>query len=60
MKGQTSIKFEDRRTVFSLSIPAKLLERKRHNTPTDVKEFSLPANTWGIAIDDSKVQESPR
>jgi len=56
MKGQASIKFEDKRTVFSLSIPAKLLERKRHNTPIDIKEFSLPANTWGIAIDDSKVQ----
>ena len=54
MKGQASIKFENKRTVFSLNIPAKLLERKRHNTP--VKEFSLPANTWGIAIDDSKVQ----
>ena len=56
MKGQASIKFEDKRTVFSLNIPAKLLERKRHNTPIDVKDFSLPANTWGIAIDDSKVQ----
>ena len=54
MKGQASIKFEDKRTVFSLNIPAKLLERKRHNA--DVKEFSLPVNTWGIAIDDSKVQ----
>ena len=56
MKGQASIKFEDKRTVFSLSIPAKLLERKRHNKPIDVKDFSLPVNTWGIAIDDSKVQ----
>jgi len=56
MKGECSIKFEESRTVFSLSVPAKLIERKKAQTPTDVKAFSLPDGTWGIAIDDSKIQ----
>lgn len=57
MKGECSIKFTKSRTVFSLSIPAKLLERKSKNhTSTDIKAFNLPDRTWGIAIDDSKIQ----
>ena len=57
MKGECSIKFTESRTVFTLSIPAKLLERKSKNhTPMDIKAFNLPDRTWGIAIDDSKIQ----
>mmetsp|Transcript_36823 Transcript_36823/g.78511 ORF Transcript_36823/g.78511 Transcript_36823/m.78511 type:complete len:1179 (+) Transcript_36823:87-3623(+) len=57
MKGDCSIKFDESRTVFSLSIPAKPYKAPQKNyTPTDVKTFSLPQQIWGIAIDDSKVQ----
>ena len=57
MKGECSIKFTESRTVFSLNIPAKLLERSSKNhTPMDIKAFNLPDRTWGIAIDDSKIQ----
>ena len=61
MKGDCTIKFEEPRTVFTLSIPAKPFgsRQKRPNHESmdaDVKTFSLPERTWGIAIDDSKVQ----
>ncbi|KAL9191341.1 hypothetical protein ACHAXT_001047 [Thalassiosira profunda] len=59
MKGDCSIRFEESRTVFSLSIPARpygLQKRDKKHTPVDVKTFTLPATVWGIAIDDSKVQ----
>lgn len=57
MKGDCSIKFEESRTVFSLSIPAKPYKtQQKIFVSMDVKTFSLPYNIWGIAIDDSKVQ----
>lgn len=59
MKGECSIKFEELRTVLSLTIPARPLtsqSNKKSHTPTDVKTFSLPDRVWGIAIDDSKIQ----
>lgn len=57
MKGGCSIKFLASKTVFSCNFPAR--PHKRHTktqTPMDVKTFTLPVRTWGIAIDDSKVQ----
>ncbi|KAL7541450.1 hypothetical protein ACHAXR_013266 [Thalassiosira sp. AJA248-18] len=59
MKGDCSIKFEDSRTVFSLSIratPFRSQTKRKNYTPMDVKKFSLPERVWGIAIDDSKIQ----
>ena len=58
--GDCSIAFEEARTIFSLRIPAKPVtssrEKRGSYLPTDVKTFSLPQRTWGIAIDDSKIQ----
>jgi len=58
MRGECSIKFEQSRTVFTLNVPARPLgtQKSRSYTPMDVKTFSLPGDTWGIAIDDSKIQ----
>ncbi|KAL3809400.1 hypothetical protein ACHAXA_004581 [Cyclostephanos tholiformis] len=60
MKGECTITFEESRTVFSLTIPAKPIrpqdKERISNLAIDVKTFSLPDRVWGIAIDDSKVQ----
>jgi hypothetical protein len=60
MKGECAIAFEESRTVFSLTIPAKPIKPQDKNRISDlaidVKTFSLPDRIWGIAIDDSKIQ----
>ena len=62
--GGCSIKFEPERTVFSLWCPAKRVATTKRRTgkdhsdneEEDVSNFRLLPNTWGIAIDDSKIQ----
>lgn len=60
MKGDCSIKFNELGTEFSLTFPAKPLklhqERRVSDGEKKVKNFTLPNGTWGIAIDDAKVQ----
>lgn len=60
MRGECTINFEESRTVFSLTIPARPIkpqdDKRKSHLPMDVKTFSLPYHTWGIAIDDSKIQ----
>jgi hypothetical protein len=58
MRGQCSIKFEESRTVFTMDIPARLWGAStKIKTPIDIKKFKLPQDTWGICIDDSKIQQ---
>ena len=57
LKGKCTIKFEEHRTVFTLSMPAKLFGSEKIRTSVDIKTFRLPHNIWGIAIDDSKIQQ---
>ena len=57
LKGNCSIKFEESRTVFTLRMPAKPVGLEKIKTPTDIKTFSLPMDIWGVAIDDSKIQQ---
>uniref|UniRef100_A0A7S1YS11 Uncharacterized protein n=1 Tax=Ditylum brightwellii TaxID=49249 RepID=A0A7S1YS11_9STRA len=55
--GDCSIAFEPNRTIFSLSFPAVPCNVSiREKKALDPTQFSLPPNTWGIAIDDSKIQ----
>ena len=61
MKGDCSIKFKESGTEFSLTFPAKPLKSRQEKRLSDgsnevVQKFALPVNTWGIAIDDAKVQ----
>jgi len=60
MKGVCSIKFNELGTEFSLTFPAKPLklhqERRASDGEREVKKFTLPNGTWGIAIDDAKDQ----
>ena len=57
MKGTCSISFQETRTVISVNLPARPFGANRKTrTPYDIKTFKLPDKTWGIAIDDSKVQ----
>jgi len=59
--GDCSIKFHESRTVFTLRCPAKF-ERKMSignqsdSEYLDASDFCIPSNTWGIGIDDSRVQ----
>ena len=60
MKGNCTITFEESRTGFSLTIPAKPIspqdDKRKNYSPMDFKTFNLPDRMWGIAIDDSKIQ----
>ena len=55
--GKCLISFEDNRTVFTLLCPITPFEVTM-NAHTTMKtcHFQLPPRTWGIAIDDSKIQ----
>eukprot|EP00804_Cyclotella_cryptica_P001959 CCRYP_007386-RB/>CCRYP_007386-RB protein AED:0.39 eAED:0.39 QI:0/-1/0/1/-1/0/1/0/320 len=57
MKGQCSIQFEESRTVFTVSVPAKPHGSVNVKTVINCKSFRLPPETWGIGIDDSKIQQ---
>ena len=54
LKGKASIRFEPTRTVFSFACPAICFDKVHREVNS--KTFKLPSNTWGIAIDDSKIQ----
>lgn len=57
MKGTCSISFQETRTVISVKLPARPFGANRITRKAyDIKAFKLPEKTWGIAIDDSKVQ----
>lgn len=60
LKGDCSINFNESRTEFSLTFPAKSMQSREeehmNGGEREVNKFSLPEGTWGIAIDDAKVQ----
>lgn len=56
LKGKASIVFEPHRTIFSFSCPADRFEEVLMTKSVDPNTFKVPPNTWGIAIDDSKIQ----
>lgn len=56
LKGQVAIHFEPSRTSFSLSCPAICFDKVIMTRAVDPETFQLPPNTWGVAIDDSKIQ----
>ena len=66
MNGRLDIKFEKTRTVFSFSCacaPVFMPERSARPTnavslsvPNVNDEFTIPEGTWGVVIDDSRIQ----
>lgn len=66
MNGRLDIKFEKTRTVFSFSCacsPVFMPERQTlHQRPvgsvnmSTSEEFVIPDGTWGVVIDDSRIQ----
>lgn len=64
--GDCSIVFEESKTVFSLTCPAKPVSTFKRKLSLDdqdillkdddIANFCLPSNTFGVSIDDSKVQ----
>jgi two-component sensor histidine kinase len=57
--GECMISFNDMGTVFSLSCPATPFDvATKLYTSINTTNFLLPQRTWGIAIDDSKIQRS--
>lgn len=53
MSGSCKIQFEKDRTVFTFKCPAEPLTVVEW---PETKDFQVPSDTWGIAIDDSKIQ----
>lgn len=62
MDGKVDIKFEKTRTVFTFSCnaaPVFMPERSMKISPVSVstsEEFVIPEGTWGVVIDDSRIQ----
>jgi hypothetical protein len=64
MNGRMDIKFEKTRTVFSFSCgcaPVFMPERRARPAAGSVNaapsdEFIIPDGTWGVVIDDSRIQ----
>eukprot|EP00978_Attheya_sp_CCMP212_P038104 scaffold185564_cov50-Attheya_sp.AAC.1 len=56
--GECDIHFEPTRTVFTLRCPMIAYDDavNSSNSRLDPSLFTLPSNTWGVAIDDSKIQ----
>ena len=54
--GKCSIRFEPNRTIFMFSGPVEAFPVSQPSTRWKDGEFSLPADTWGIAVDDSAIQ----
>ena len=58
--GDCTIRFEPKRTIFTLKCPATPFEFVRKVVPAswaeDPSKFKLPQDTIGVAIDDSKIQ----
>ena len=55
LNGSVRIDFRQDYTTFTLRCPATVMG-KSQVSPAERQPFSFPPNTWGIAIDDSKVQ----
>jgi hypothetical protein len=53
MKGECRIQFDKDQTVFCFTCPAATLAASEWSSARD---FKLPYDTWGIAIDDSRIQ----
>lgn len=51
LNGECKIHFEPDRTVFSVRFPVEVAWKHDEMSP-----FCIPDNTWGIAVDDSKIQ----
>jgi hypothetical protein len=54
--GRCNIFFETDRTVFTFECPIATHEDSASINSVDLATFKLPANTFGIAIDDSGIQ----
>lgn len=54
--GNCDIKFEESRTVFAFQCPVVPYEVTELALSINYKNFKLPDNIYGIAIDDSKIQ----
>lgn len=54
--GRCNIFFETDRTVFTFECPIATYEDSASINSVDLATFKLPANTFGIAIDDSGIQ----
>jgi len=54
--GDCDIEFKEERTVFNLAFPAEPYIGSLSGSSCSNTSFVMPASTWGIAIDDSKVQ----
>lgn len=52
LKGSATIKFGKDKTTFSFTCPTTLYEK----AASEALNFQMPPNTWGVAIDDSKIQ----
>ena len=52
MNGKCRIRFMEESTVFTFRCPAQVHKHPKETDPT----FAVPENTWGIALDDSKIQ----
>jgi hypothetical protein len=53
MKGECRIRFDEAETVFSFTCPAA---PSAPSELTSARDFQVPHDTWGIAIDDSRIQ----
>eukprot|EP00977_Amphora_coffeiformis_P005036 scaffold1064_cov85-Amphora_coffeaeformis.AAC.25 len=51
LNGECKIHFEPDRTVFSVRFPVEVSWKHDETDP-----FCIPEDTWGIAVDDSKIQ----
>ena len=57
LNGTCKISFEPEHTIFSLTLPNVTAISKRDDVlGSESARFQLPANTWGIGIDDSGIQ----
>ena len=56
LKGSCHIDFRQEYTTFTLRCPATVFGLSRASSSEINTPFAVPTNTWGIAIDDSKVQ----
>ena len=56
MGGDVSITFNPERTIFKLAIPAKPVAGANLRKKQTPAHFTIPKNTWGVVLDDSKVQ----
>ena len=57
LDGDCHIKFEEDRTVLTFRCPAVPYKKDELPTTADIEPiFTIPKGTWGIGIDDSRIQ----